>query len=44
MDVSYRRVGIDVFGCQTVPNGWQVCDSLSELIRTHDGSHGGRTV
>jgi len=45
IDVSYPHAGMDSIWLSDNPNWvWQVCDSLSELIRTHGGSRGGRTV
>jgi len=45
IDESYPHVGMDSIWLSDSPNwGWQVCDSLSELIRTHGGSRGGYTV
>jgi len=45
IDVSYPHVGMDSIWLSDSPNWvWQVCDSLSERIRTHGGSRGGRTV
>jgi len=45
IDVSYPHVGMECIWLSESPNWvWQVRDSLSELIRTTGGSHGGRTV
>ena len=45
IDVSYPHVGMDSIWLSDRPNWvWEVCDSVSELICTHGGSRGGRTV
>jgi len=45
IDVSYPHMEMDGIWLSESPNWvWQVCDSLSELIRTTGGSHSGRTV